>query len=392
MSDPDGRSPLLRPQVSVAEPSAGQETISSRLRYLASHLGPRPVGSLELTRARRYIVETLKSLGLAPDQQAVTLVVPWVRTATVRLADGRSVPCLPVIGAPSTRRTIRGLPKLLGSDVRTGQPLADGSTMALVPFRPGEEGAAIAAAAQRGAQAGLLYLKQLPELYSAVVAEGPVPSVTIRRADALYLAENRQEIELSVVGERTETVVENIMVEVGAGAPTVLLLANYDTRLGTPGAYRNASGVVALLDLLERLRCRRGHRVLVGFLGAEASGATLGASHCRNVLEATHLLEEIRAVVGVSGLGSPRVLVAPGADQPSRWVAGQAVDHLRHQGLVVSMAAPTPPNVWRCPTISVSGLPLMAECTPLDSPDLLDPRRIVTVVTAMEQLLHFLWT
>ncbi len=180
----------------------------------------------------------------------------------------------------------------------------------LVPFRAGEEEAAIAAATWRGARAALLYLehsKQSPELYSAVISEGFVPSVTIRRADALYLANQRSEIELSIVVERTAAVIENIMVEVGAGAPTVLLLANYDTRPRTPGAYRNASGVVALLALLDRLRDWRGHRVLVGFLGAEASAAALGARHCRDVLEATHVLEELRAVVGVSGRGLSHV-------------------------------------------------------------------------------------
>lgn len=371
----------------MGETLAEQE-ISSRLRHLADHLGPRPVGSFELTRAERYIVETVKGLGLAPDQQAFMVVVPRVRTATVRRADGQSVPCLPVIGAPSTRKTIRGLSQLLGSDGGAGQPFAAGSTMALVPFRPREEEAAIAAAAQRGAQAALLYLEQLPELYSAVVREGFVPSVTIRRADALHLAEERLEIELSVAVERTEAVAENIIVEVGAGAPTVLLLANYDTRPGTPGAYRNASGVVALLDLLDRLRCWRGHCALVGFLGAEASGAALGARHCRDVLEAAHLLGEVRVVVGVSGLGLSHVLVAPGADQQSQRAAGRAVDHLRNQGLVASMDAPTPNAVWGYPMINVSGLPLSAECTSLDRPDVLDPRLIVTAVTALEQFLR----
>jgi len=292
------------------------------------------------------------------------------------------------MGVPSTRRIIRGLPKLLGSDGGADQP--EGSTVALVPFKPGEEEAAIAAAAQRGAQAALLYLEQWPELYSAVVREGFVPSVTIRQADALHLAEKGLEIELSVVVERTETVVENIMVEVGAGTPTVLLLANYDTRPATPGAYRNASGVVALLDLLDRLRGWRGHRVLVGFLGAEASGAALGARHCRDVLEATHLLEEVRTVVGVSGLGLSHVLVAPGAGQQSQRAASQAVDHLKNEGLVASLDAPTSPAMWKCPTINVSGLPLSAECTSLDRPDLLDPRLIVAAVTALEQFLRFL--
>jgi hypothetical protein len=76
------------------------------------------------------------------------------------------------------------------------------------------------------------------------------------------------------------------VVEVGVGGPTVLFLANYDTRPGTPGAYRNASAAVALLALSDRFRGWRGHRVLVAFLGAEAFGAAPGAWHCRDALEA----------------------------------------------------------------------------------------------------------
>ncbi len=190
--------------------------------------------------------------------------------------------------------------------------------------------------------------------------------------------------------ERTAAVIENIMVEVGAGAPTVLLLANYDTRPRTLGAYRNASGVVALLALLDRLRDWRGRRVLVGILGAEASAAALRARHCRDVLEATHVLEELRAVVGVSGLGLSHVSVAPGAGEQSEWAASRAVDHLRDEELAASMDSSTAPNVWKCPTINVSGLPLSAEYTPLDRPGLLDPRLILAAASAIEHLLPVL--
>lgn len=197
-------------------------------------------------------------------------------------------------------------------------------------------------------------------------------------------------MELSVAMERTDAVVENIVVEIGVGGPTVLFLANYDTRPGTPGAYRNASGVVALLALLDRLRGWRGPRVLVAFLGAEASGAAPGARHCRDVLEATQLLNKVRAVVGISGLGLSHVSVALGAGQQSQRVGSQAVDHLRHEGFVVSMDAPATPNVWTCPMINVSGRPLSAEYTPLDHPDLLDPRLILAAVAAIEHLLPIL--
>jgi hypothetical protein len=187
-----------RAKSELAGSAQERRVIEQHLRYVAEYLGPRPVGSSGLTRAQRYLVEVVRELGLAPDRAAFTLAVPFASTATVRRADGRSIPCLPVAGAPSTRKTILGLPELAGSDGGADQPRAEGSTMAVVPFRPGEEEAAIAAATQRGAQAALLYLEQSPELYSAVAREASVPSVTIRRADALYLAERRPAIELSV--------------------------------------------------------------------------------------------------------------------------------------------------------------------------------------------------
>ena len=37
------------------------------------------------------------------------------------------------------------------------------------------------------------------------------------------------------------------------------------------------------------------------------------------------------------------------------------------------MGASTPPDVWKCPVVNVSGPPLWAEYTALDRPTLLDP-------------------
>lgn len=371
-----------------------QEAISQHLRYLADHLGPRPVGSNEGSRARQYILDAVKRLGFSPEVQAFPMTGPLAPHARLLTQDGQPIPCWPVIGSPPTSGTLRGLPRLLvpadGPGPSEGGPPG---AFALAPLGFSGEAQTVAAATQRGAAAVLLYSEQVPELYSAVVARSavPVPCVTVRRADALWLAQEAREVELSVHVEPTDLLGVNITVEIGNGGRQLLFLAHYDTRPGTPGAYRNASGVAALLELLTRLEGWREHRILVGFLDGEEIGAA-GSRHCREVLQATGGLRGLRGVVYVSGLGLRRLSIAAAPRKTRSSLADRARQFAADEGVLASAplpewaTRPIPAGIWSCPVIAVAGPPLAVEHTTLDRPGLLHPRYVSRAVSVLEHL------
>jgi hypothetical protein len=115
------------------------------------------------------------------------------------------------------------------------------------------------------------------------------------------------------------------LVELGEGSRPLLFLAHYDTQPGTPGAFRNASGVTMLLGLLARLQGWEAHPLIVGFLdGDELDGA--GCRHCHDVLMALGVLTRLRGVLyprrsGAfrsghdAGPAGPRESAAPRADR-----------------------------------------------------------------------------
>ncbi|MFQ5828952.1 MAG: M28 family peptidase [Candidatus Methylomirabilia bacterium] len=372
-----------------------QEAISLHLRVLGDYLGARPLGSDALSQARRYIVNTVKRLGFSPEIQAFATNAPLNPHGRLSTGDGRLIPCRPAIGSRSSPGTLRGVPRGLSSAERPEQPskLESPFTFALSPLGFGNEAEVVGAAARQGAAAALLYREEVPELYSAVIVGRPaaVPCVTIRPADARQLEQNAPELELNVQAAPTAVLGENIMVELGKGGRILLLLAHYDTRPGTPGAYRSASGVAALLALLARLRGWRGHRILVGFLAGEEIGAA-GSRHCREVLEAVGLLRYVRGVVYVSGLGSRALAAVPGpssarsslVELAARCAAEEGVLSLSYWGSAAEPPVPTGP--WRCPVVALTGPPVAVQHTSLDRPDLVRPRLVARAVGVLEHL------
>lgn len=221
---PTGHHDLVERRSAVPEQELTEkEAASQHLRYLAEHLGARPVGSEASSRARTYIVHAVKRAGFTPELQAFSTRRPLYGRPRLLAAGGRSIPCLPVMGSPPTLGRVSAVPRLLTRDAACGQPseITPGG-LGLAPIHAGTEAAALAVAARCGVGAVLFYHEGAPELYSAVVAEAAVsvPCITIRPADAHYLAQRGADVELIVEVERAETIGVNVIVEIGKGWPT----------------------------------------------------------------------------------------------------------------------------------------------------------------------------
>lgn len=394
--DGDQREPPASRRVSsgnVREP-AEQEKVALGIKYLADYCGPRSAGSEGLPLAREYIRQEVSRIGCSAEVQTFRVGALLSRRARLLTPSRHSIPCLPVPGSPGTSGTLRGVPRVVSlyGSCRAAQVLPPNS-LALIGIEPGYEAEAVRTATRQGCSAVLLYRTGGVGLYSGTTPNGKVaiPCVTISAGDAYFLGDCDESVELIVEVDDCCLPGENIVVASGKGEPTLLFAANYDTRASTPGAYRNASGVIALLELLSRARKSRHPHLLVGFLDADEFEFG-GSQHCSEALDATGLSDGLYAVVYVSGLGLPGLSVVPGRDPSSARLATLACRCAADEGIRCSVSSPKSPpwswatGLWRRPIVVLTGPAISAQHTSLDRPDLLHPGLVLKSIAMLDRL------
>jgi len=278
-----------------AEAGVGtSDSITAHVSMLSEHIGARPAGGPEAAEARQYLERTIRALGASPERHPFSMVIPRYQHCTLVTDTGRVIPSLPALGGAPTRGALRGIPipwRDGAGDTHTG---GQGSFL-VCPVGPSPTSAYTQLASQARASGVILYHPDVPDLYSEVLpgrGDG-IPCITVRRADAEGLAQERLPVRLNVTRAPLKISCSNLFAELGAVGRPLLILAHYDTRPGSPGALCNASGVAVLLDLLRRLRGWEGPRILMGFLDGEELGAA-GSRHCRDVLHAVGILKHLR--------------------------------------------------------------------------------------------------
>ncbi len=384
----------------------GSESVIAHVRRLSEQIGSRPAGTENALEARRYIERTIRSLGGLPETQPFSMVIPRYHHYTLTTNTGRVIPCLPALGSAPTPGERQAIPRPCRDGGAGAAHAAYEGGILLCPVGPNAVGTYTRVAAEHKAAGVILYHPGVPDLYSAVLPrrDDGVPCVSVRRADAEWLAAERVLVRLHVACARIRITCSNILVELGTVGHPLLLLAHYDTRPASPGALCNASGTAILLELLSRLRGWTGRRILLGFLDGEALGAA-GSRHCRDVLHARGTLKRLRGVTYVSevGLHGTTVLSPSTGAAPQRVsVAGQAdLERVAKQCVVDEKAArseemgdpengPIPPGIWSCPTIGLAGLPVSVRHTSADLPAFVHPKHLEATVAALDRLAHTL--
>lgn len=367
----------------------------NHVRVLADHIGPRPAGSEDAARARRYIMQVVRDLGFLPEVQPFFVTVPRCDACRLTTEAGRVIPCLPAIGSATTPAPLQGVPRPL-RPVSSAAPRAHGNSngvFLLCPVGSHTGSDYVRFAAEQGARAILLYHDGVPDLYSEVLpdCDWRVPAVTIRRTDALWLQAERPVLRLTLTRTRVKSSCSNIIVEVGQGGRPLLFLAHYDTRPWSPGALRNASGVAALLDLLSRMQGWSGPRAVLGFLDAEEFDAA-GSRHCRDTFRAVGTLRNPRGVVYVSRFGLRGIAAVPEAPSWEPSILRVARGFAGEEGLLLPEEviepgdALVPPRVWPHATIALSGPSVAVQHTSADRPSLLHPEFLSRAVAVLERL------
>lgn len=380
------------------------DSITAHLRMLSEHIGSRPSGTEEGAAARRYVEHTIRSLGGSPEIQPFSMVIPRYQQCTLVTDTGRVIPCLPVLGSASTPGALRGIPTRWRDGGASETQVGREGGFLLCPVGPNPTSTYLRLASERKASGVLLYHPNVLDLYSEILPnrDDCIPCVTVRRADAEWLSQERPPVRLNVTRAPLQIWCSNILVEVGTVGRPLLILAHYDTRPGSPGALCNASGTAVLLELLSRLRGWAGPQILMGFLDAEELGAA-GSRHCRDVLHAVGSLKLLRGVIYLSGVGLQSLAVLPlrkGPTVAQRSGAGQfrlsstARQCALDAGVLLCEETcdpghtPVPPGVWPCPAIALTGPPMSIRHTSADLPDFIHPKYLLKTVAALDRLVR----
>lgn len=322
-----------------------ERLLAEHLHFLSATIGPRPAGSAANAAAEGYIARTLVEYGYGVERQPYACA-GWEDHGTTLLVAGEpaaaaanpfSPPC--DLEAPSV--PVGTLAELRAAALRGRVAVLYGALAAAPlapkawPFRGEGEAEAVALleakapAAILAVQAGAGMLPRLTEDDALAI-----PAATVPAEVGLALVQRPGlRVRLRIEARRAPATAANVVGQIGSDESRVVLCAHFDTKVDTPGAADNASGVAVLLALgrlLAQHRLRHGVE-LVAFngeeylpLGDDAYLARRGGG-----------LGQVVALINFDAVGlwlAPNSVAMLGAAEPFV----QAVQRLalRHPGLV----------------------------------------------------------
>ncbi len=228
----------------------------------------------------------------------------------------------------------------------------------------------------------------------------PIPTANLRPDAAADLFDHEGAMaRVAIDAERWEAHAENVIATRGPRSPRVTVIAHVDAKPGTPGAVDNAAGVVALIDLADRLSPHRGELPI----GVELL-AVNGEDHFAAPGEVDWLaangssLDDIELVVNVDGAGY--------RGGRSAWSAYHLDDapatHVAEAFAPVESLAPGPAWYQSDHAIfAMAGRPAVAITTdrvdemletlfhaPTDTPDQVDLALVADVAEGIERLIR----
>jgi aminopeptidase YwaD len=255
--------------------------IRGHVDRLCVQLGPRPIGSPHNRLAQDYVAGVLADLGYDVELQDY-LCPAWGDHGTTLTVDGSPVPALanpfspscdvtgPAVPFPTfealERADLTGAVAVLYGEL-TRTPLA-----AAAWFLAGERDLAIPRLlVAKGAIAVLTVPPVVRETERVIEdADFPLPSATVPSRDAAPLLSGSQ-IHLRIAAATAEGRTANVVGRLNCrpGASRAVVCAHYDSKVDTPGATDNGTGVAVLLDVAERLSGSDVAVELVAFTGEE---------------------------------------------------------------------------------------------------------------------------
>lgn len=260
-----------------------ERLLADHLHFLSATIGPRPAGSPGNAAAEGYIARTLAEYGYAVERQPYRCAA-WEHLGTALLVGGEpgmaaanpfSPPC--DITAPTV--PVATLAELRAAElggrvaVLYGALAAGAIAPKAWPFK-GEGEAEVVALLEQKAPAALLTVQAREGLLPRITedAELGIPAATVPADVGLSLVRRPGlPVHLRIESRGDAATACNVVGRIGSDESRVVICAHFDSKVDTPGAADNASGVAVMLALARMLaqhRLRHGVEV-VAFNGEE---------------------------------------------------------------------------------------------------------------------------
>ena len=271
------------------------ENIKRHLDVLCSEIGERRVGSEQNRRATDYAAQVLKQAGWQVEETELAVIDWKTEGATLRcggetfevFSSHYSLGCdvrgelVAVDSIASLERAdITGKVVMLHGEIAAGQIAPKN-----FPFWNPEEHQHIVALLERGKPLALVCATERNSATAGGVYPFPlfedgdfdIPSVYMKDIEgARLLSCVGQTVEVISRAERIPETAFNMVARnypAGSGAGRIVISAHIDTKIGTPGAIDNGTGVAVVLALAELLRESKHPIELVIFNGEDYYGA-----------------------------------------------------------------------------------------------------------------------
>ncbi len=380
--------------------------LMDHLRTLSERIGERPGGTPANHEAARYIGKIFQAAGLEVEEQIFPCPA-WIERQTTLTMNGRpleaaanafSPPCNvsgPIVAAST-------LAELEGADLKgnIGVLYGDLCQAPLSPkswFLKSEKEDKLIKLLEEKQPLALLTVQSDPNGLERLIEdwEFRIPSATVSTEAGLgLLKQDGATVNLRIDSEQTESTTANIVGRSAVANGRVVLCAHYDTKIDTPGAYDNGSGVAILLTLAQHLKAADYpfQLELVAFANEEYLPIGDDEYLRRNGED----LGDIIAAINIDGVGQ-----VVGSNSITMISASEAFENA-----VLQISRNYPGLVWVDPwpesnhsTFAWRGVPSIAFGTtggvrlqhrPMDTVDWIDPVKLKPIVELISSILILL--
>jgi aminopeptidase YwaD len=240
-------------------------TMQEHVHRLATVIGARPQGSRACLEAAAYIRRELVRAGLEVEEQGYACL-DWSCSACRLEVAGVSIPVganmfSPVCEVIAPLVRISSLEELAAAELAGCIAVLHGR-LATAPLSPkgwfliSDEERELIRLLESKQPAALIFIQPKPGFLDRMTEDADlrIPAVTVpgEAATSLLDVSNRN-AHLVIESHTQPSTAANLVGRRGAGPFKVVLCAHYDTKIDTPGATDNATGVATMLALAERL-------------------------------------------------------------------------------------------------------------------------------------------
>lgn len=380
--------------------------LTEHLHTLSETIGERPGGSPANHEAARYISQIFQAAGWEVEEQSFPCPA-WIGHQTTLKMNGR--PLEAAANAYSPPCDVAGLITAVGTLAELESAELSGNIGLLfgdlcqAPLSPkswflkSEKEDRLIKLLEEKQPLALLTVQTHPNGLERLIEdwEFDIPSATVSAEVGLaLLKQDMSKVNLQIDSEQTKSSTANIVGRSAIANGRVVLCAHHDTKIDTPGAYDNGSGVAVLLTLAQLLN--PGDYPFQLELVAFANEEYLPIGDDEYLRRNGEDLDDIIAAINVDGVG--QVL---GCNSITMISASQAFEEAVQQ-----ISGVYPDLVWVDPwpesnhsTFAWRGVPSIAFGTtggvrlqhrPMDTIDWLDPSKLKSLVELISAILALL--